>query len=325
MHITVSVVITSFNQGELIRQAVDSALAQTLRPDEIIVVDDGSDDPASLEVLSQLASCFDTKALPPDMAAVYGRSDTEVSIRILRQPNAGPSAARNTGIRAAHGEYVCVLDGDDRLLPMFLERTMAVLAADPHAVAASGWLRTFGTLDSVVRPSGGPIEAFLARNCCPATCLLRREIWALAGGYDETMRQGFEDWDCSLSLLEAGGANARIVVVPEPLVEYRTAPASPNITSMNKRLELMRFIIAKHHAVYAAHLAEAIVSIEETSIQRLALWERAVRARPDLIDGTQAEPTSADFMAHPTYGDGGMAAAVRIRSLDHAVVADDCQ
>ena len=234
------------------------------------------------------------------------------AVTIIRQSNAGPSAARNAGIRAATSEYVAVLDGDDRLLPKFLKRVVDAVESDSSVVAASGWLSTFGVLESVVRPSGGTIVDFLPRNCCPATCIIRRSVWERCGGYDESMRSGFEDWDCSLSLLESGGDDARIVVVPEPLIQYRTAPASPNITSMSKRLDLMRYLISKHHASYSAYLAEVITGVEAISIGRLSMWERAVQTRPELMD---EDPSTTEFMAHPTYGDGGMAAAVRIRSV----------
>ncbi len=296
----VSVVITSYNQNEMIREAVDSVRRQTLRPNAIIVVDDGSTDPVSVRILDELERADD--------------------ITVIRQGNAGPSAARNAGIRAARTEYVTVLDGDDRLMPTFLETTVGLLNGDDAVIAASGWLRTFGVLDSVVKPTGGTIVDFLPRNACPATFTFRRSLWESCGGYDESMRSGFEDWDFCLSLLEtvATAADAiatrqepHIAIAPEPLIEYRTAPASPNITSMTKRLETMRHLIDRHHAAYAAHLADALLGIEAMSIARLNLWERTVREHPALLE---SQPDSRAFMASPTYGDGGMAAAVRLRS-----------
>ena len=303
----VTVVITSYNQGPLIREAVESALTQTVRPQRIIIVDDGSDDAASIDALSAiLDDCRHGAKI--GRAAAGG-----VAVDLIGQPNAGPSAARNRGISAAETPVVVVLDGDDRLLPEFIERTLPLLEGDGAMVAASGWLRTFGVLDSVVRPSGGGASAFVARNCCPATCLIRRSAWERCGGYDESMRSGFEDWDFFLSMLEsAGGADgadgvdgAHIGIVPEPLIAYRTAPVSSNVTSMAKRLDLMRFLIAKHHGLYAGHLADAVLGVEAISMRRLAMWESLMRG--------DAEASKA-FMAHPTYGDGGMAAAVRLRS-----------
>lgn len=349
----VTVVITSCNQGPLIREAVESALSQTVRPERIIIVDDGPDDQASVNVLSAILD--DCRHGVPDTGGV--------AVDLIGQVNAGPSAARNRGVAAAETPFVVVLDGDDRLMPTFIERTLPLLTADDSMVAASGWLRTFGVLDSVVQPIGGDAGAFVSHNCCSATFMIRRSAWERCGGYDESMRSGFEDWDFFLSLLEsglaakaedgidgigdasgiddtdgvedagsAGGAvdiggtkdtgnieavrdagntknpkegTAHIGIVPEPLIEYRTAPASSNVTSMTKRLDLMRFLIAKHRDLYAAHIANAILGVEAISMSRLTMWESLMRG-----DTTASQA----FMTHPTYGDGGMAAAVRLRS-----------
>ena len=70
-------------------------------------------------------------------------------------------------------------------------------------VAASSWFHTFGVLDSIVRPTGGDVTAFLSRNCCPATHIFRREAWKRCGGYDKKIRSAFEDWDFFLNMFEA--------------------------------------------------------------------------------------------------------------------------
>ena len=290
----VEAVVTSYNQGPLILEALDSLYRQTVRPARILLVDDGSTDPASLAILAGIEA-----------------GPAPVPVQVIRRSNGGVSAARNTGIRAARAGLVLVLDGDDRLRPAFLEKTSALLAARPAMAAASSWMYTFGVLDAVVRPSGGGLTAFLSRNSCPATHLLRRSAWEQCGGYDETMRSGFEDWEFFLRLLETR-PDAQIGIVPEPLLEYRTAPASSNIQSMDKRLSLMRFIIEKHLPSYQAHLADALLGLEAASIQRLSGWEAEIRQ--SLQDRQPLSDASRDFLAHPSYGDGGMAAAVRLRS-----------
>ena len=290
----IEAVVTSYNQGALILEALDSLYGQTVRPGRIILVDDGSTDPASLAVLDRIEA-----------------GGGPVPVTVIRRANGGVSAARNTGIRAALAPMVLVLDGDDRLEPAFLAKVGALLRSRPELAAASSWLHTFGVLDAVVRPAGGGLAAFLSRNCCPATHLLRRSAWVRCGGYDETMRAGFEDWEFFLSLLETA-PDAEIGIVPEPLIDYRTAPASSNIQSMHKRLDLMRFLIEKHAASYQAHLADALLGIEAVSIARLGGWEAEMRRV--LADGRPLSPASEDFLAHPTYGDGGMAAAVRLQS-----------
>ena len=291
----VQAVVTSFNQGSMILEAVQSLCAQTTPPAGIILVDDGSTDESSLRILAQIES-------DPSF---------RVPITVLRQPNSGVSAARNAGIGSAQAPLVLVLDGDDRLEPAYIEQVSGLLRERSGLVAASSWMRTFGVLDATVCPAGGGITAFLSRNRCPATHILRRGAWEQCGGYDETMRSGFEDWDFFLSLLETV-PEAWIGIVPEPLIDYRTAPASSNVRSMEKRLELMRFLIEKHIGSYREHIADAVLGVEAVSMARLFGWEGEMLQ--GLSAGQELCGASAEFLQQPSYGDGGMAAAVRIAS-----------
>ena len=154
----VQAVVTSFNQGSMILEAVQSLCTQTTPPAGIILVDDGSTDESSLRILAQIES-------DPSFC---------VPITVLRQPNGGVSAARNAGIGSAQAPLVLVLDGDDRLEPAYIEQVSGLLRERSGLVAASSWMRTFGVLDATVCPAGGGITAFLSRNCCPATHILRR-------------------------------------------------------------------------------------------------------------------------------------------------------
>lgn len=153
---------------------------------------------------------------------------------------------------------------------------------------------------------------FLARNCCPATHILRRKVWEKCGGYDESMRSGFEDWDFFLSMLEAVPGSS-IEILGKPFIDYRTAPASANVKSMSKRLELMRFIIEKHIDIYRKHVQDAVLGLEAISMGRLDGWENEMVHT--IAEKQNLSRTSQDFLEQPTYGDGGMAAAVRIASL----------
>lgn len=291
----VEAVITSYNQGEMLREAVRSVYDQTLRPAGIIIVDDGSADEESIRILKEIET---------DAGA-------SVPVQVIRQENRGVSAARNTGIRNASSPMVLVLDGDDRLKPDYIGKVGQMLRESPHMAAASSWMQTFGALNAAVRPGGGDVTAFLSRNCCPATHILRRSAWERCGGYDESMRSGFEDWEFFLSMLETG-PDAYIGIVEEMLIEYRTAPASSNIKSMDKRLEIMRFIIEKHIRTYQKYIADALLGIEAVSMGRLFKWEN------EILHALEKEGTvssgAEEFLKYPTYGDGGMAAAVRIVS-----------
>ena len=291
----VEAVITSFNQGNMILEAVRSLCEQTVLPSKIIIVDDGSTDKTSLDILN----------------AIKVDTTIPIPVVVIQQPNSGVSTARNTGIRKSETPLVLVLDGDDKVKPSYIEQVCKLLHENASMVAASSWMNTFGVLDSVICPSGGNINKFLSRNCCPATHILRREVWEKSGGYDESMRSGFEDWDFFLSMLETI-PNAHIGIVPEPLIDYRTAPASSNVKSMSKRLELMRFIIRKHNQSYQAYVEEAILGIETISMFRLDGWENEICHT--LKEKQILSQASKDFIKNPSYGDGGMAAAVRIAS-----------
>ena len=166
-------------------------------------------------------------------------------------------------------------------------------------------------LDRVVRPDGGSIDSFLVRNCCPATHILRRKIWERCGGYDESMRSGFEDWDFFLSMLETV-PGAQIGIAKEPLIDYRTTPDSTNMKSMGKRLELMGYLLEKHKESYCEHMKETILGLESISMERLYGWEGQICRALDGMEGLSQ--ASEEFMRKPSYGDGGMAAAVRIAS-----------
>ena len=104
---TVSVVMAAYNYAPYISEAIESVLAQTRPPLDVIVVDDGSTDAT------------------PEVLAAFGDR-----IRVLRQTNQGASAARNRGIEAARGEYIAFIDADDVWKPRKLELQMALFDAD---------------------------------------------------------------------------------------------------------------------------------------------------------------------------------------------------
>lgn len=289
----VDAVITSYNQGGMIKEAVQSLMQQTLKPRQIMIVDDGSTEERSLRILEEIER---TTELP-------------VPISVCRQKNGGVSCARNAGIRKTQAPFVLVLDGDDKLEPTYIEQVVSLIRENPTMVAASSWMRTFGVLDAVVCPSGGGLASFLSHNCCPATHIVRREAFENGGGYDETMRSGFEDWEYFLSILESSDGGD-IGIVEEPLINYRTAPLSSNVKSMDKRLELMRFIIEKHKKSYQENVTEALLGVEAISNARLYGWEEEITH--SIGQEKKISEASRKFIKNPSYGDGGMAAAVRI-------------
>ncbi len=191
----VSVVLPCYNAGEYLPRALMSLRAQTLDDVEIIVVDDGSTDPATIAYLD---------GLPGD-------------VRLVRQENQGLPGARNAGFKAASGTYVTPLDCDDWLEPDFLEKTLAALRANPEAGFAFAHLALEGDASGVLPKNYNFFEQ-LFLNQLPYCLTMRKDVWQAAGGYDASMRHGYQDWEFNIRL---GGAGRFGVVVPEPLFHYR--------------------------------------------------------------------------------------------------------
>ena len=293
----IEAVITSYNQGSMLMEAIQSVCNQTLLPKRIIIVDDGSTDKYSLNTLNNIRN----------------NSHLPVPITIHFQENKGVSAARNTGIDKTQSSMILIVDGDDKLEAEYIENVNKLLCDNSTMVIASSWMHTFGVLDAIVCPTGGNIVPFLSHNCCPATHILRKKAYEQCGGYDETMRSGFEDWDFFLSMLETT-PEAHIGIVEKPLINYRTAHASANIKSMDKRLELMRYIIEKHKRSYSNNMTNVLLDIEAISNSRLFGWENEIIH--SIKNNQELSGSSNSFIKNPSYGDGGMAAAVRIASID---------
>lgn len=125
------------------------------------------------------------------------------------------------------------------------------------------------------------------------------------------MRSGFEDWDFFLSMLETI-PEAYAGIIEKLLINYRTNPSSSNIKSMDKRLELMRYIIEKHNNSYVNNITNVLLDIETISNSRLFGWENEIIYT--IRNHQELSESAKNFIRNPSYGDGGMASAVRIVS-----------
>lgn len=186
----VSVVIPTYGHAHLIPETLASVLAQTYRPVEIIVVNDGS---------------------PDDVASVLEPYARDGRIRYVAQENQGQSAARNRGLALAEGRYVSFLDDDDLLPPDKLAWQVALLQEDPGAVCAYGTHLRFHPdgrrqpQRNTDCPSGDVRDGFRLRNwlMSPGQALLRTEAVRAVGGFDPDV-WGSDDWDLYLRLAKAG-------------------------------------------------------------------------------------------------------------------------
>ena len=204
-----SVIIPSYQSKWCVAEAIDSALNQTYKPIEVVVIDDGSTD-GTAEFLD---SRFGT------------------SIKVISQINRGLAGARNTGLENSSGEYIQFLDADDLLEPPKLEKQIALFRSRPEvSVVGSFYTETgfeendhnrivretmerMGVKDLLVQNFIGPVH-------CP---LVRRGAVAALGGFDESFHNYCADWELWLSIAVRGFIFARI---DEPLAIYRRHDSS---------------------------------------------------------------------------------------------------
>ena len=222
----VSVVIPCYNYGKYVREAVESCLASTFQNLEIIIVDDGSTNPETIAILDNLQ-------LP--------------RTRVIRQENKRMSAARNTGFRAARGKYVLTLDADDLIHPTLIEKAFWVLEMRPEIGFVSFWLKHFGDEDWIWKPEKFNFYHLLFANSITTTSLVRKQAWEQSGGYDESMKLGYEDWDFWIRLAKNGWLGYQI---PEPLFYYRKHGVSTVDAANKKQLELTQRIRQNHPDLY---------------------------------------------------------------------------
>ncbi len=279
-----SVIVAAYNVAPWLGEAISSALAQTRAPIEIVVCDDGSTDDID-------------RALAPF-------SD---HITLLRQDNRGEAAAKNACVRAASGDFVVTLDGDDVDLPERLE-SLARLAArrpDLEILSTDCWLTVDGAVIRRYHHEGHPYEVhdqrrrILERNFIfnPA---VRRTTWLEVGGMDERIAEPVPDWECWQRIILDGGLAG---LVDEPLTMYRQRPGRR--TDDRRALYLGRVGVMERslrRADLRPHERSAVIDALRPARRRLS--DESVRtghrrarhdARAVLVD--RGQPTAARVRA----------------------------
>lgn len=203
-----SVIIAAYQVADVIGDAIESVLGQTLPAHEIIVCDDGSTD--------DLAS-----ALAPYRERLV----------LVRQDNGGEGAAKNAAARRAAGDFVVILDADDTYLPERLEALGELAAERPDLdiLTTDAYLEVDGRVlrrcydESHRFETREQRKGILERNFIFGHAAVRRETFLQVGGFDETIRHT-TDWECWTRMIVAAGARAGLV--DEPLARYRLRPDS---------------------------------------------------------------------------------------------------
>jgi glycosyltransferase involved in cell wall biosynthesis len=231
-----TIVIPCFNLGAFLADAVDSAQRQTYPAREIIVVDDGSTDAQTLEVLDQCR---------------------RLGVQVHQTENRGVAAARNFGIERATTPYIFCLDADDIAQPTYLAETVPLLDADHEAGMVTTYVEFFGDASGVWQTPEYDPARMLWENCVCGCSLFRKECWEQVGGYRQMPAN--EDWDFWIAVVERGWKWA---VVPKPLYRYRKRSQSRSEYEQGNRDSLFRSLVAAHGDFYRACAADVVLGMD---------------------------------------------------------------
>lgn len=293
----VAAIVTCYNLGGYIYEALESLCRQTLKDVETVIIDDGSTDPFTAARLDALSG---------------------EGWRVIRTANRGLPAARNLGIRQTRAPYLCSVDADDVLMPEYFEKAAAALDANPRAGFVSCFYELFDEAEGVYRYTKPRLPEMLARNEAVGVSVFRRQAWLDVGGYCESL-PAMQDWDLWISILEKGWEG---LVLPEVLFRYRIRAGSmysetkkPSNYARNTAL-----IVARHRDLFATYLDKVLFlraryfaeEVQHTARTRAALLAevRGLRNRlltsPSPPGPSGAEESQPTPLAEPDEAEGSV-------------------
>lgn len=212
--VILSVIIPCFNDGRYLREALESIPQYKDLNYEVIIVDDGSDEQYTIKVLDELK---------------------KEGCKVIWQENKGPSSARNAGIKEAKGEFILLLDADNKIDPEYIKRGLNILQSNPEVGVVYSDYRLFGGKKGKRRSGKFDIQRLLYRNYIDTCALIRKKAWEEVGGFDANLdKYIWEDWVFWLDVYYKGW---KFYYIPAPLFFYRVKKESRNKIADN---DLMR-------------------------------------------------------------------------------------
>ena len=194
----VSIVVPVFNTSPYLDRTLYSLVSQKYSNYEIILIDDGSTDSSG------------------EKCDYWAEKDKRITV--IHTSNAGPSAARNSGILIAKGNYILPVDSDDVIDESYIEKAAKILDCDKKVGIVYCRATLFGNMSGSWSIPKFSIPEMLVSNCIFSSAMFRKKDWEIVGGYSTELRYGLEDYDFWLSILSLG---RRVFQIPEALFWYR--------------------------------------------------------------------------------------------------------
>lgn len=220
----ISIIIPVFNANKYLEETINSVKYQTFINWECILINDGSIDNSESVIIENIKE--------------------DKRFRYIFQENTGVCVARNNAIIKSKGEYVLCLDADDLISENFLEETLKVLESDSNIKVATSAVQYFGRSKGALEVVSYDLNTILAANQIVVTSLFRRVDFDWVGGFNENMKEGFEDWDFWISILKSGG---NVKCASSAVFYYRIVRKSRNSEMANANMAKLRFQMWQNH------------------------------------------------------------------------------
>jgi glycosyltransferase involved in cell wall biosynthesis len=238
--IAFSIIIPCYNHGQYLPEAIESfSRASYPFQFETIVINDGSTDIKTLEVLDLLS---------------------KGGVKVIHTENGGPSKARNIGIAQCRGKYILPLDSDNLAKPDYLLQSFKILESKPEISIVFSDCEVWGKEKTIRKVELPKIQEIVLHNQIDTCAVFRKEVWAELGGYDEFLsKKGLEDWEFWLAAFSKG---FQFYHLSEPLFTYRVFDQSRTFQVANKNID----IILEH--IYKKHWSTLLLAYKELYAQQ---------------------------------------------------------
>lgn len=210
-NIQVSIIIPCYNQGKYLLDAIQSLAAIDKNTVEVIIINDGSSEIVTLNILKDLQTG---------------------GFHVIHQDNKGLGAARNTGIREAVGRFILPLDADNKITLDYITKGLTIMDMDAEVAVVYGNAQYFGDRNDILVPGLFNLQKLMLGNFIDACAMIRRDVIIKVGMYDNMKIMGLEDWDLWLRIAFRG---YKFSYVNEVLFFYRVSDSSM-MKSVNRNI-----------------------------------------------------------------------------------------
>ncbi len=262
----VSVITPCYNDGEWIEETIASVLDSTYPNIEMIIVDDGSTDSRTLEILRSI-------------------DDSRIKVHFNGE-NLGVCKTRNLAVELSSGYYLLPVDGDDLISKDYISLAVEILESSPEVKVVTTNYKKFGERNKVMIIEPYSIEKLMGHNIFPMTAMLRREDFDRSGGFNENMALALEDWDFWLSVLGSGG-EVRCLEGIHFFYRIKKKKRSRNAKSANHaNLDaLVRRVWQNHRELYSKYYLDPKETMEYLSLKGIKTRKHVLRRLKQILSG----------------------------------------